>query len=388
MVANKDTSNIYCRPFMVNEYLKENNFNYQKFDELKIEKISKGIVHPLNFSDYNAPEKNEYGGVTDENLNFIDLSANKRVKPHFMKGSYPHQWYVGANPNTKLIDINFQDYEVIFLGALHKHYGHFILESLSRLWVCFKIKKSDYKFVYISGDGNDRFTEFFDIFGIKKNNIQKIIKPTQFRSIIIPEPSMRLYDYYHLDYKKIIDKIKENVKASNIEKVYFSKSGIKNNRAFNEKSIESVFARNGFKIFHPEKLSIYEMISILKGCKVFASTSATNNHNAIFMNDKNTFICLNRSAHFHPPQTMIEKMRSLRGIYIDVFYFSSNKNFGDMPCLICPTQNLFDFFKSYNFKFNKFRLYIIFVFNALFFLSFVKLKYLIYKNLRKILFKN
>ena len=52
--------------------------------------------------------------------------------------------------------------------------------------------------------------------------------PTKFRSVTVPEPSIRFYDYFHIEYKKTIDKIKDSVKKSKINKVYFSKENIGN----------------------------------------------------------------------------------------------------------------------------------------------------------------
>ena len=87
---------------------------------------------------------------------------------------------------------------------------------------------------------------------------------------------------------------------------------------------------------------------------MFATTSGTIAYNSIFLNDDTTCICLNRSAHFHPIQTMIERMKGLKNIYVDVFIFSSRRNFGDAPCLLAPTRFLFNFYKSESFSFDKF----------------------------------
>lgn len=347
---------LFCGDEMLNNFKKEYQTNYEKSNSLKIERVSNGIVHPLQLSKVGKFENNEFGGVTDKKLNFIDLSLTKRVSPTNFIINF-HDWYIGANSDCSISDIDYIDEDVIFLGPLSKHYGHFILEGLSRLWFCLEPESVNYKCVYISGYGEDRFNEFFKLFGLEEKNVIKIRKPTRFRTVIVPEQSIRLHDFYHEKYKETVDKIKEKVESANFEKVYFSKARIKNNRAVGEASIEEVFLKNGFSVFYPESLSIYEMISILKGCKVFAATSATNIHNSIFMNDSNTFICLNRSAHIHPIQTMIERMRSLKGIYIDVFFFSSIKNFGDAPCLLAPTKYLFDFFETYKINFNKFKFY-------------------------------
>lgn len=383
---------LFCSDIMKKNYYQQFKTVNEKKNSLKVEKIYNGIVHPLQSTDQKLNTKKPvvYGGVTDDKLKLIKLSIHKVTSPNFEKNKAIKVWYKGPSPHCKVSEINFINEDVIFLGALHKHFGHFILEGLSRLWFCLEINKKNYKYVYISEGGKDKFLDFFKIFGIENKNLKKITKPTKFKSVTVPEPSIRFYDYFHYEYKKTIDKIKDNVKKSRLDKVYFSKENIGNNRAYNEKTIRKVFSENGFKVFYPEQLSVYKMISILKGCKILAGTSGTNIHNAIFMEDNNSFICLNRSEHFHPPQTMIEKMKSLNATYIDVFYFSSDKNFGDQPCLLTPTKYLLNYFFFIKFKFYRTKLYVSFVFSFLKFFSVVQIKYILikkfYKNLISIKF--
>ena len=347
--------NLFCYDKMRDQYKQEIKTKYEK-SKLKIDKIPNGIVHPLQKNQHSSWEANLYGGVTDEFFNLIELSLTKRISPINFSIIF-NQWYNGANPNCSDENIDFVDEEVVFLGPLSKHYGHFILEGLSRLWFYLESNNTKYKAVYISSEGEDKFNELFNFFGIKKENILKIEKPTKFKTVIIPEQSIRLHDFYHVKYKETIDRIIERVNPSKYEKVYYSKRGLKSGRAFGEESIENVFLKNGYKVFHPQNLSLYDQISILKGCKMFASTSGTSAHNAIFMNDGATCICLNRSAHFHPIQIMIEQMRGLKSIYVDVFIFSSRGSFADVPCLLAPTRFLFNFYKSKGFSYDKFSHY-------------------------------
>lgn len=338
---------------MLNQYKQECDTNYEKTTPLKIIKISNGIAHPLQPNEQSSWESNYYGGVTDEFLNFIELSLTKRVSPPNFTWTY-NNWFKGANPKFSYEDVEYVDEEVVFLGALSKHYGHFILEGLSRLWFYLEPDNIKYKAIYISTEGEDKLNNFFNFFGIKNENILKIEKPIKFKTVIIPEQSIRLHDYYHINYKKTIDRIVENINPSKYERVYYSKTGFKNGRVVGEESIENVFLKNGFNVFHPENLSLYDQISILKGCKLFAATSGTIAHNSIFLKDDTTCICLNRSAHFHPVQTMIERMKRLKSTYVDIFIFSSKRNFGDAPCLLSSTRFLFNFYKSNNFSFDKF----------------------------------
>ena len=347
---------LFCSDEMRSRYELECATTYQKTNSLEFETIARGIVHPLQLSETMRFEDNQFGGVTDSDLKFVDLSLTRRISPPNIPGEFPN-WFKGANPNVNYSDIDYLDEEVVFLGALSKHYGHFILEGLARLWFYLDEINLKYRCVYISEDGEDRYNECFKLFGIEDHNISRITAPTRFRSVIVPEPSIRLHDYYHEKFKATIDGIKQAVEPAKYEKVYFSKAGIKNNRAIGEASIEAVFRENSFSVLAPEKLSMYETISVLKGCEVFAATSATNIHNAIFMNDGKRTICLNRSAHFHPIQTMIDEMRGLDNIYVDVFIVSSDANFGNAPCLLAPTRHLVDFFENYQLIYDKWWLY-------------------------------
>jgi hypothetical protein len=141
------------------------------------------------------------------------------------------------------------------------------------------------------------------------------------------------------------------------EKVYFSKKERKNDRAIGEGPIEAVLASNGYAVYFPETISVSETLSVLKGCKHFLATSGTNIHNSIFLQDGSTSVCLNRSGHFHPIQTMIDRMRNLNVIYVDSYLFGIQSNWSDGPFLLFPTRYLLRFLKAENLEFEYFELY-------------------------------
>ena len=71
--------------------------------------------------------------------------------------------------------------------------------------------------------------------------------------------------------KKTIERIKKNVKPGGSKKVFFSKRLSKSGRAIGERVIESIFKKNGYDVFNPEKMTLYETISILKSLRLFCS---------------------------------------------------------------------------------------------------------------------
>ena len=97
---------------------------------------------------------------------------------------------------------------------------------------------------------------------------------------------------------------------------------------------------------------MFDTISILKGCNFFAASSGTNAHNAIFLNDSTTVICLNRSPHLHYIQTMIDRMKKHNTIYIDANISLLPVNWSVGPFLFGPTRHLLAFFNYFKFNYD------------------------------------
>lgn len=347
---------LFCSDKMQAKYAREVGTSYERRTPLEVQSVAGGVVFPLRLSETNEPENNQYGGVCAADLQFVQLSLTKRVSPPNFQCNF-YDWYKGANPGMSAEEIEYVDEEVVFIGAMPKHYGHFILEGLSRLWVYLEASNKRYRAVYISDEGEDRFLEFMKFFGLESGNIRKIEKPTRFRTVIVPEQSIRLHDYFHESYKLTVDRIKEAIEPASNEKVYFSKMERKNDRAIGEVPIENVLVQNGYAIYFPERMSLYETIAVLKGAKTFAATSGTNVHNAIFLGDGASSICFNRSAHFHPIQIMIDRMKRLRPVYVDAFVFGSGGNWSSGPFLLFPTKQVLAFLGSKKYGYGIWPLY-------------------------------
>lgn len=330
---------LFCSDDMRAKYEREVHTKYERMTPLDVVKVDGGYVLPLEMSDTGVHESRQYGGVCDREFKFVEISLTKRVSPPNFACEF-EDWFVGAKPGLSRNEIPYVDEKVIFLGALPKHYGHFILEGLARLWLLLDERYADLKCVYISDGGEDRFNDFFRLFGLKPEKLEKVSEPIRYRSVVVPEQSIRLQDYYHAAYKQTIDRILANVKPIENTRVYFSKKERKNDRAIGEAAIERVLSHNGFSIYYPELLTVEQTLAVLKGANEFVATSGTNIHNTIFLTDQAKSVCLNRSEHFHPIQIMIDRMKDLRMVYVDVYLFRAGKNWSVGPFLLFTGSHL------------------------------------------------
>jgi hypothetical protein len=232
---------------------------------------------------------------------------------------------------------------------------HFLLETFCRCWFFLNDENLKYKIAFLTSAGDyplfeRRIDPFFKLLNIDKNKLLEINEATQFRTVIVPEQSFELNLSYHKKYKDIFDKLKSNVPAASYEKVYFAKLP---DRSIGEDLAVEIFEKNGYTVFIPEYLSVEQMIFILNGCKELVASSASNAHNAIFLNDSSKLVILNRSNHVHPMQTMINSLRNLNVTYVDSFTDILPVSWDCGPFLFGYTEHLASFLKSNNMSFNE-----------------------------------
>ena len=301
------------------------------------------------------PDKNnlyEYGGIFKKDGTLCKLSTigNRTLT---VNGKYLYldfdDYFLEQDENLSMLEE-----EVIFLGSgwPQAQYGETLEQSIDRLWYLLDKDIKNAKVLYIKEPSQDCI-ELLKLFGIKENNIIVAKEILKVKKIIVPEKSFKLDQNINIIYKEIINKIKENVKPSKYKKVYFSRDKLSQKRTLYNNPIDKIFKKNGYKIFYPEKLTLYEKISILKGAKSFVGSDGTNKYHIIFANDNLEVIIINRSDYMIYDNSAFDKL-----INSNTIILSSNNNFfppvlTSGPFLIGGTEYLFNFFDDNNFKYNR-----------------------------------
>lgn len=251
------------------------------------------------------------GGVIDSNNRYVELSAIKRR----IEGSY------------EFTDIKFKDEKVVYCGYLINHWGHFLVETVARLWYFLKADPTIDKYVFFIGEKENRqiegnFREFFELFGIWKK-IEIINVPTRYREVVIPELGYKWRTYYSEQYKLIFRTVAANVKVDpeweSSEKIYFTRSRLKGikEKEFGLEMLDDYFERNGYKVVSPEKMSLSHLIFLLQNAEIIASLSGSLPHNLLFGEDGKNLIIIERNVLNNEIQVDINKMKSLHVTYVD-----------------------------------------------------------------------
>ena len=175
-----------------------------------------------------------------------------------------------------------------FLGSAHRHFGHFLLEGLARVWAWqdFAAAHPDGKCI-IYEDRCPKFAiSLLRSCGIDENRIHFMDRPLIIERLHVPTPSMRTHRWIHCNQKRTWRTVADTIEASaGGEKLYLSRRNVANRALSNEAEIEEIFSAAGYLIIKPEEYSVTEQIGLAKGARSIAGAVGSQLYLAAFQQD-------------------------------------------------------------------------------------------------------
>ncbi|MEG4498443.1 glycosyltransferase 61 family protein [Microcoleus sp. F10-C6] len=183
---------------------------------------------------------------------------------------------------------------VFFGGRLNDHFGHFLLESLSRLWAYEAFRQFDpYIFFYTPWgmpdylEKNNYIYQVLSGFQIPHQKLIFTDRPIRLRKVIIPCQKYGRYSDIKNPEPIFLDFLKKfqfpQVKPTgfeNVDKIYVSRSKLPANmgRIIGESLFEEYLISQGYKIFNPEKFEFFEQLTVYQNANkiIFSGGSAAH----------------------------------------------------------------------------------------------------------------
>ena len=240
---------------------------------------------------------------------------------------------------------------VIYLGLLYPAWGHFITDSIRRLWFLkdneFKNQFKDCPIVYITWLGqkldsaSPNFKRLLEILEVDIDEFRLVKQPTQFEKIILPDESLFVESNYKFtaEYRETIDRVRsfalKNQTPISNKKIYYLHA-MRNQ--VGEERLAEYFKSKGYDIVRPEKLTVDEQLNLLINAESFVSTIGSSSHNAIFLHDDAEAIFIPRYINrFTGYQNMVDQIHPLNSYYIDST-MSIFATWTDFSCYIISEQ--------------------------------------------------
>lgn len=180
----------------------------------------------------------------------------------------------------------------LYGGWLRPHFGHFLLETTSRLWALDQLdrKVDSVVFVPFRGKGGrrarDRYRAFIDLLmdGVPASIINK---PYTVEELIVPDPGFghgprMLGSPAFRDF--IRTRIESRIPPEGPDKIYISRTRLLDKRGgvFGEERIEALMAENGFEIYHPQQHTIHEQLAVYRAARQVVSLDGSALHLVAF----------------------------------------------------------------------------------------------------------
>lgn len=239
----------------------------------------------------------------------------------------------------------YYDEEVVYIGFLRGHWGHFIVDSSIRLWAL-GTQECQNKRILIKIEGMESFYyKLFEQLGVEKERLLQIDKPARFKKILVPELAYLPERYISKEFLMPFDRVAANINLDKeaYKKIYLSRVHFaRGKKELGEKEIQDIFEANGFKILYPEELSMEEQIWYYKNCEVLVTTNGTVAHNIVFANKCKELVILRRFADNNVHQKIINHLKGIELVYINTFHKASNHD----DCLMVRTDELVNYLKK------------------------------------------
>lgn len=172
----------------------------------------------------------------------------------------------------------------IYGGYLFGHFGHFLLESLSRLWAIPML--GAYPIVFPSSINalTPWQSKLLELLGLKSDI--KIIKlPTYYDELIVPSPGYQMADFFVKKHARYLEVQECNLIPE--KKIWLSRSSLKKENhpgdVVNEMDIEQGLELRGWDIVHPQEYDISQQLRMLSESNVLAGFVGSAFHALIFL---------------------------------------------------------------------------------------------------------
>ena len=346
--------NNYLNDLSAKQQMNLINKNY--FNEKKLEIYEYNNAYILPVVKMNISKPTFLGGVVDCNKNFIKTSGQY---------SYGTNDKVVDSYDFDSDDVEYFDEEVIYMNMFFNQWGHFLVDSITRLY--YAIEKN-YKIAYISLNetdsllsmNNNHFLQILELMGIDKNRLLSIKKVSKFKKVIIPELCLFPGLYYTKEYiqtiNSIIDSALKNKKLIQDRKIYCSrlKYGIASRKDINEKEIEEIFKNNGYEVVYLEDYSASEQICLLNSCKEIVCSSGTLSHNCVFVKNSNcNFTILNKTYRTNVLQYQLNQISKANICFVDAYISALPVSNGKGPFLFVKTDQFVNYCDENKLKLDK-----------------------------------
>lgn len=212
----------------------------------------------------------------------------------------------------------------MYAGPLFGHFGHFLVESISRLWALTQLDDKidgivfNPKFQKNPQKMMEQFRPILAVLGVDVPIIM-LDEPTQVETLYVPQQGFGMFQMIEgaPEFRKFVQtRSGQSIPAKGAEKIYLSRSALPPARGgmLGEKRLEALLKAEGYVIYHPQQHSFDEQVAAYKAARKIISVDGSPLHLLALVGDADqTVACLaRRSGGFD--KVFAKQLKAFQGI--------------------------------------------------------------------------
>lgn len=205
----------------------------------------------------------------------------------------------------------------LFGGYLFANYGHFLLESLARLYALRQC--GSYPLLFMSPNASVATWQrhIFKLLDVG-NDILLIHRPTRVERLAVAPPGCSLArNLLTPEQRESLARV--SVAGPVSRKIWLSRSAFKHGEILNEREIEADIARHGWDIVHPEQLPIRTQVELVASSALVAGLDGSAFYTALLARKVwGRFFVFSRRKRIPP---MLSTVLRDKGVSVEEFIF-------------------------------------------------------------------
>ena len=206
----------------------------------------------------------------------------------------PQPWPSAAELPSKAVKGSYER-PLVFRSIFYKQWGHFLLESLSRLWASEmqpELRRLESLFCLAGGETaiGGRYAETLDHLGVTVAPEPPPGEKWRLPRVYLPTPTVQLGAFchpWHLHAPRRLARKLIGAEARDETPVYLSRTdpALANHvfrRIANEAELEAALAARGVRIVHMQDLGLAEQIALMNTHRTFIGPFGSAFHNLVF----------------------------------------------------------------------------------------------------------
>lgn len=348
----------YLYPYNAERYRRLADRELLCKENLNTVEVEEGYLLPNRF----APNRLfGHGGVLDADRNFVKASEMNAYAKYAVPvtENEEREIYLGEGYPIEENEAEYLEEDVVYLGYVNNHWGHFLIDCSTRLYYYLEHKDEPLTYAFLVNEHTEYeaiapIRRFFELLGIS-GKLLFIHEVTRCRKIILPEPGYMINGYYSRQFLKVFETVADQVDCSrypSYDRVYYARNQFRKAKGSEagEAILLDLFQKNGFTLISPEQLTLDEQIAIIRNTGLLAGIMGTLGHNMLFAKPGQHMILVNKTHNMNIAQMDINEMKQINMTYIDAYLAKFPVLIGNGPFLITYSEMLRKYVKDHSWQ--------------------------------------